>query len=96
MTCPLRALLVRRGGPRPGGAAPGAGGGRHAPGGGAPPRGACEGRTADRGTGLGLSIVAAIAGAHGGTLDLCARPEGGLHVAIRLPLLPPPQEVEET
>jgi signal transduction histidine kinase len=38
------------------------------------------------GSGLGLSIVAAIAAAHGGALDLCARPEGGLRVAITLPL----------
>jgi signal transduction histidine kinase len=36
--------------------------------------------------GLGLSIVAAVAEAHGGALDLRARPEGGLRVAIRLPL----------
>jgi hypothetical protein len=41
------------------------------------------------GAGLGLSIVAAIAEAHGGTLDLRARPEGGLRVAIRLPLAAP-------
>jgi signal transduction histidine kinase len=40
----------------------------------------------DRGAGLGLSIVAAIAAAHGGGLDLRARPEGGLLVAITLPL----------
>ncbi len=40
----------------------------------------------DRGAGLGLSIVAAIAEAHGGTLRLTARPEGGLRVAIGLPL----------
>ncbi|MEU4232199.1 HAMP domain-containing sensor histidine kinase [Nonomuraea sp. NPDC026600] len=38
------------------------------------------------GSGLGLSIVAAIAAAHGGGLDLRARPEGGLRVAISLPL----------
>jgi signal transduction histidine kinase len=38
------------------------------------------------GSGLGLSIVAAIAAAHGGALDLSARPEGGLRVAITLPL----------
>jgi signal transduction histidine kinase len=38
------------------------------------------------GDGLGLSIVAAIATAHGGTLDLRARPEGGLRVGISLPL----------
>ena len=37
------------------------------------------------GTGLGLSIVAAIAEAHGGTLRLHARPEGGLRVLIELP-----------
>ncbi|HUR07026.1 MAG TPA: HAMP domain-containing sensor histidine kinase [Nonomuraea sp.] len=40
------------------------------------------------GSGLGLSIVAAIAAAHGGGLDLRARPEGGLRVAISLPLAP--------
>jgi signal transduction histidine kinase len=38
------------------------------------------------GSGLGLSIVAAIAAAHGGALDLCARPDGGLRVAITLPM----------
>jgi hypothetical protein len=38
------------------------------------------------GAGLGLSIVAAIAEAHGGTLDLSARPAGGLRVSIALPL----------
>ena len=35
------------------------------------------------GTGLGLSIVDAIATAHGGTLRLRARPEGGLRVGHR-------------
>jgi signal transduction histidine kinase len=40
----------------------------------------------DHGSGLGLSIVEAIATAHGGTLDLRARPEGGLRVSIALPL----------
>jgi signal transduction histidine kinase len=49
--------------------------------------------TADRtgsgqGAGLGLSIVSAIAAAHGGMLDLQARPEGGLRVGIGLPLAP--------
>jgi signal transduction histidine kinase len=39
----------------------------------------------DRGSGLGLSIVAAIAEAHGGTLDLRARPGGGLRVCVDLP-----------
>jgi signal transduction histidine kinase len=37
------------------------------------------------GVGLGLSIVAAIAAAHHGTLELAARPTGGLKVQIRLP-----------
>ena len=39
----------------------------------------------DKGSGLGLSIVAAIAEAHGGTVDLRARPAGGLRVTISLP-----------
>ncbi len=47
-------------------------------------------RLADRtgsaaGTGLGLSIAAAISDAHGGTMRLHARPEGGLRVVIELP-----------
>jgi signal transduction histidine kinase len=42
----------------------------------------------DDGTGLGLSIVAAITEAHRGTLDLDARPGGGLTVTITLPLAP--------
>ena len=37
------------------------------------------------GTGLGLSIADAIAAAHGGTLSLHARPEGGLQAVIDLP-----------
>jgi signal transduction histidine kinase len=41
--------------------------------------------SSDGGTGLGLSIVAAIASAHGGTLELRARSEGGLRVGIALP-----------
>jgi signal transduction histidine kinase len=36
-------------------------------------------------SGLGLSIVASIASAHGGGLDLHARPSGGLRVSITLP-----------
>ena len=39
----------------------------------------------ERGNGLGLSIVQAIAEAHGGRLDLHARSEGGLRVAVTLP-----------
>ncbi|MFF3665715.1 sensor histidine kinase [Microtetraspora malaysiensis] len=40
----------------------------------------------DNGSGLGLSIVAAVAEAYGGGLELRARPEGGLRVAVSLPL----------
>ena len=36
------------------------------------------------GVGLGLSIVAAVAAAHGGALELHARPDGGLRVEIEL------------
>jgi signal transduction histidine kinase len=44
-------------------------------------------RIADNnGAGLGLSIVRAIAAAHGGSLRLRARPEGGLRVVIELPM----------
>ena len=39
----------------------------------------------DKGSGLGLSIVASIAEAHGGTLDLRARPGGGLRICVSLP-----------
>jgi signal transduction histidine kinase len=42
--------------------------------------------TSDTGVGLGLSIVAAITATHYGTLDLHARPDGGLRVAVTLPL----------
>ena len=40
----------------------------------------------DNGAGLGLAIVSSIAEVHGGTLDLQARSDGGLRVAITLPL----------
>jgi signal transduction histidine kinase len=40
----------------------------------------------DAGVGLGLSIVAAITTTHHGTLDLHARPHGGLRVTVTLPL----------
>jgi signal transduction histidine kinase len=42
----------------------------------------------DDGAGLGLSIVAAIIGAHRGSLQLRARPDGGLAVTITLPRVP--------
>ncbi|MDX6743694.1 HAMP domain-containing sensor histidine kinase [Actinocorallia sp. A-T 12471] len=37
------------------------------------------------GSGLGLAIVSAVATAHGGTLTLTPRPEGGLHTTVTLP-----------
>jgi signal transduction histidine kinase len=40
----------------------------------------------DKGAGLGLAIVSSIVEAHGGTLDLAALGDGGLRVAITLPL----------
>ena len=43
------------------------------------------------GVGLGLSIVAAIATTHHGTLDLHARPHGGLRVTVTLPLAARPE-----
>jgi signal transduction histidine kinase len=46
---------------------------------------AVERTGSENGVGLGLSIVAAIAAAHAGTLQLAARPEGGLRVVIELP-----------
>jgi hypothetical protein len=48
-----------------------------------------ERTSSDKGVGLGLSIVSAIATTHHGTLDLQARREGGLRVAITLPLAHP-------
>jgi signal transduction histidine kinase len=42
----------------------------------------------DTGSGLGLSIVAAIAGAHGGRLELQARSDGGLRVTVVVPTAP--------
>ncbi len=44
----------------------------------------------ETGSGLGLSIVAAIVDAHGGHLDLHARPAGGLRVTVSLPPAPAP------
>ncbi len=41
-----------------------------------------------RGLGLGLSIVAAIADAHGASLGVRARPEGGLDVRVGFPPRP--------
>ncbi len=41
-----------------------------------------------RGVGLGLSIVRAVAVAHEGTVDVTARPSGGLDVEVRFPSRP--------
>src|SRR3954469_6148011 len=49
-------------------------------------RAGAERTGSDGGAGLGLAIVASIADVHGGTLELAARDEGGLRVAIGLPL----------
>lgn len=40
----------------------------------------------DGGAGLGLSIVRAVVTAHHGSIKLTARPQGGLHVRVELPL----------
>jgi two-component system sensor histidine kinase VanS len=46
-----------------------------------------ERRRADHaGVGLGLAIVKRITSAHDGTLTLAARPAGGLHVTVQLPV----------
>ena len=42
------------------------------------------------GAGLGLSIVKAVSEAHGGSLEIEPRPEGGLEVTVRLPAAPAP------
>lgn len=42
------------------------------------------------GVGLGLAIVKRIAHAHDGSLVITARPGGGLHVAVDLPIADPP------
>ena len=42
-------------------------------------------RTDHAGVGLGLAIVASITRAHDGTLDVAARPGGGLRITVRLP-----------
>ncbi|ROO89821.1 hypothetical protein EDD29_7530 [Actinocorallia herbida] len=44
----------------------------------------------DGGSGLGLAIVAAVAAAHGGSLSLTPRPEGGLRATAAFPATNPP------
>jgi two-component system sensor histidine kinase VanS len=48
-------------------------------------RGSERTRTDQAGVGLGLAIVKSITEAHGGTLTLTPRPDGGLRVEVRLP-----------
>jgi two-component system sensor histidine kinase VanS len=45
-------------------------------------------RTDHPGVGLGLAIVKSITQVHNGSLDITARPAGGLRVAVRLPAAP--------
>ena len=46
-------------------------------------------RDGHAGVGLGLAIVKSITQAHGGTLTLTPRADGGLCVTVRLPVAPP-------
>jgi two-component system sensor histidine kinase VanS len=52
-------------------------------------RGSERVRTEHAGVGLGLAIVKSIAHAHGGTLTLTPRDEGGLRVTVQLPTASP-------
>ena len=49
-------------------------------------------RTDHAGVGLGLAIVESITRAHDGTLTITPRPDGGLRVAVRLPVAPTPAD----
>jgi two-component system sensor histidine kinase VanS len=51
-------------------------------------RGSERARTDHAGVGLGLAIAKSIAHAHDGTLTLTARNDGGLCVAVQLPVMP--------
>jgi signal transduction histidine kinase len=49
-----------------------------------------EERTSNlEGVGLGMAIVKSIAAAHGGTVDACSRPEGGLEITVWMPAAAP-------
>ncbi len=49
-----------------------------------------------RGTGLGLSICKGFIQAHAGKINAAITPGGGLTVTIRLPLVPPPAQTEDS
>jgi two-component system sensor histidine kinase VanS len=51
-------------------------------------RGTARVRSDQAGVGLGLAIVERIARAHGGRLEIAARPDGGLRVGVELPVAP--------
>lgn len=46
------------------------------------------------GSGLGLAIVAAIAQAHGGSIEVASPAGGGARFTLRFPVVPPPPQVE--
>jgi signal transduction histidine kinase len=52
-------------------------------------RGEIDRRERQTGFGLGLAIVRSVAAVHGGSLKAEARPEGGLNVVVRLPVVGP-------
>jgi cell cycle sensor histidine kinase DivJ len=49
-----------------------------------------------KGTGLGLSLVAALAGLHGGRMEIDSAPGDGTTVAVTLPIDPNPNAGEDT
>ena len=57
-------------------------------------RGTNRARADHGGVGLGLAIVKSIAHAHDGTLTIAPRPDGGLRVAVQLPVGPSTQIIE--
>jgi two-component system, OmpR family, sensor histidine kinase VanS len=59
-------------------------------------RGTERTRTDHAGVGLGLAIVKSITQAHGGTLTLGPRPDGGLRVTVELPAAPYAETIPPT